>query len=285
MILLKTAAHLAAYFSSKKISQKNIGFVPTMGALHAGHRSLLQDAVANNPVTVCSIFVNPTQFNDPADFQKYPITIEKDIEMIESVGTGILFMPAVHEIYPNGIHTLPSFNLGRLEEIFEGKFRPGHFQGVCQVMSRLLSIVKPGNLYMGQKDYQQCLVISRLIEIMHEGVTMHTCPTVREPDGLAMSSRNVRLSPEARKKAVTISQVLQEIKQGIADTDLQTLINNGHTRLQHEGFRIDYLAAANAATLEPVDRQHDNTAIVALIAAFIDDVRLIDNMVITPSSV
>ena len=166
-----------------------------------------------------SIFINPTQFNDPTDFKKYPVTLEKDIVMLEAAGCDILFLPSVEEIYPDGTTTTMHYDLGYLETILEGHYRPGHFQGVCMVVHRLLDIVKPDNLYIGQKDYQQCMVIKRLIELigMKDLIQVNISPTLREPDGLAMSSRNMRLSDEERKNAVNIYQTLHFVKEQIAD--------------------------------------------------------------------
>src|SRR6186713_3613916 len=161
MILFKRAGDLAAWLAQQRKGGKTIGFVPTLGALHAGHISLIDISKRSAGVTVCSIFVNPTQFNDPNDFQKYPVTLEKDIYLLETAGTDVLFLPELSEVYPNGTKDLEHYDLGRLETIFEGKYRPGHFQGVCQVMRRLLDFVVPDDLFMGQKDYQQCMVVRR----------------------------------------------------------------------------------------------------------------------------
>src|SRR5690242_6983731 len=165
MIVFKKAADLSRHISLLKEENKTIGFVPTMGALHRGHLSLIEASKDQCDVTVCSIFVNPTQFNDPKDFEKYPITIEQDIKLLTQKDTDILFLPSVDEIYPDGVHHLAIYDLGALETVLEGKYRPNHFQGVCQVMDRLLHIVQAEKLFMGRKDYQQCLVVSRLIEI------------------------------------------------------------------------------------------------------------------------
>ena len=173
-----------------------------MGALHAGHISLLEQSKSETGLTVCSIFVNPTQFNDKKDFEKYPITIEEDIRKIESAGTDILFLPNASSVYPNGTDRLEQYQIGYLETILEGKFRPGHFQGVCQVMNRLLKIVLPHKLYMGQKDYQQSLVVNQLLKTMRTDTSLVVCPTHREPDGLAMSSRNMRLSEDGKTKCI-----------------------------------------------------------------------------------
>lgn len=280
MILFKQAASLQQYLQSIRQEGGSIGFVPTMGALHKGHLSLLQTAGEENSHVICSIFVNPTQFNDPADFEKYPITLEKDIEMLEQAGVDLLFLPSVLEIYPEGTRDLPTYDIGFLETILEGQYRPGHFQGVCQVMHRLLDIVQAENLYMGQKDYQQCMVVDRLLNLTGINTLLHTCATLREPDGLAMSSRNTRLSPSQRETAVTISAVLQSIQQSIQPGPLASLLESSKQKLELAGFKVDYIALANAHTLELKQHWDGKELLVALAAAYLGDVRLIDNMLI-----
>ncbi|HLI93830.1 MAG TPA: pantoate--beta-alanine ligase, partial [Puia sp.] len=166
MILFKRAADLTGWLEREKAAGRTVGFVPTMGALHAGHMSLITISKKATAITVCSIFVNPTQFNDALDYEKYPVTLEKDIAMLEQAGTDVLFLPGLAELYPAGIKALEHYDLGELDKVLEGRFRPGHFQGVCQVMSRLLQLVRPDRLFLGQKDYQQCLVIQRLLSLM-----------------------------------------------------------------------------------------------------------------------
>ncbi|GAO44479.1 pantoate--beta-alanine ligase [Flavihumibacter petaseus] len=280
MILLKRANALREYLSGKQANGNTIGFVPTMGALHQGHISLIQAARKGNSITVCSIFVNPTQFNDPSDFQRYPVTLEKDIQLLEKEGVDILFLPYVDEIYPDGLKNLPSYDLGYLETILEGKYRPGHFQGVCQVMHRLLTLVTCDDLYMGQKDYQQCMVVSKLLQLTGIKTRLHTCPTLREPDGLAMSSRNMRLSPETRHQAVCISTALQTIKNHIKPGDTAHHCREAEQFLQENGFKVDYVAIADAAELRLISQWDGNLPLVALAAAYLNDVRLIDNMLI-----
>lgn len=269
---------LAGYIISCKAAGKKTGFVPTMGALHPGHQSLLESSMLSTDLTVCSIFINPTQFNDPADFRRYPLTIEQDVYLLEQSGVDILFLPEVNEIYPNGTGQLPQYDLGNLEDILEGKYRPGHFQGVCQVMHRLLDVVQPNHLYMGQKDYQQCLVVKRLIQMIESNVVLHTCPTVRESDGLAMSSRNMRLTEQDRKKALAIHDVLKNIKENIRPGSLGKLITDGRMKLEQNDLVPDYLEIAHASSLQPVTNWDGNAPLIALAAAYIHEVRLIDNM-------
>ena len=282
MIIYKKPGELQDLLEKKKIEKHQIGFVPTMGALHAGHLSLVNEAKKQNKIVVCSIFVNPTQFNDPEDFKKYPITLEKDILMFEEAGCNVLFIPSVQDIYPNGVDHLKHYELGFLETVLEGKFRPGHFQGVCQVMHRLLEIVLPVDLYLGQKDYQQCMVIKKLIELigLNDRIKVNICPTLREDDGLAMSSRNTRLLPDDREKAATISAALRYIKENLKAGDAKKIKDEAKEMLLQKEFRIDYIEIADADTLELVENWNGKQKIVALAAAFLNGVRLIDNMVI-----
>jgi pantoate--beta-alanine ligase len=279
MIIFKKKADLQDYLSRQKVK---ISFVPTMGALHQGHLSLIESSTKENSITVSSIFVNPTQFNDPKDFEKYPVTIDKDILLLETAGCDILFLPPVSEIYPDGTDKKEHYDIGYLETILDGKYRPGHFQGVCQVVQRLLSIVEPDQLYLGQKDYQQCMVITRLIELMGKKdlIKVIICPTLREKDGLAMSSRNMRLSPEERAKAPAIYKALQYIKENIKPGDLQSLKSNAVTRLEEQGFKPDYIEIADSTTLELVNEWDGKKELVVLAAAFLNEVRLIDNFIL-----
>lgn len=282
MILYKKEADLRNYLDIQEKKDKKIGFVPTMGALHPGHAALITASKRDNPITVCSIFVNPSQFNDPKDFKKYPVTIENDILMLESSGCDILFLPSVAEIYPNGTMGHTHYDLGYLETILEGKYRPGHFQGVCMVMQRLLDIVKPDNLYLGQKDYQQCMIITKLIDLigMKDSIRVIICPTLREPDGLAMSSRNLRLNKAEREKAPAIYQALNFIKNNLQKGSLLQLVANTRTKLHEQGFKTDYIEIVNAANLQSVNDWDGKQKLVALAAAFLNEVRLIDNMVL-----
>jgi pantoate--beta-alanine ligase len=281
MILLKKAADLHKYLDIQRKTAMETGFVPTMGALHQGHISLIEEARLHNPLVVCSIFVNPAQFNDPADYRKYPSTIDRDIALLENAGCDLLFYPPVEEVYPDP-NQKTQYEPGYLETIMEGKYRPGHFQGVCKVMQRLLQLVNPDNLYLGQKDYQQCLVIKRLLELtgMKETVNLLISPTLRETDGLAMSSRNVRLDEEQRKKAAGIFQTLQMVKKQIMPGNLEPLKEKAMNQLRQMEFRPDYVEIADAGTLQPVKDWDRGQKLVVLAAAFLGDVRLIDNLLL-----
>jgi pantoate--beta-alanine ligase len=282
MILLRKATDLHKRVESQRKKGYTIGFVPTMGALHTGHISLIEQSKKASNSTVCSIFVNPTQFNDPADFEKYPVTIEKDIALLETAGCDVLFLPSVSEIYPDGVNAKRQYDLGFLETLLEGKFRPGHFQGVCMVVHRLLEIVLPDNLYLGQKDYQQCMVIKKLVELIQlpQPITVTVCPTLREPDGLAMSSRNTRLTPDEREKATAIFQSLRYIQLHLEKGDTAVLKKQALAILEKPGFRVDYLEIANANNLLPVHNWDGEQKLVLLAAAFLNKVRLIDNIIV-----
>ncbi len=280
MILLKTAIELQNWIVKQQEKTAKIGFIPTMGALHNGHISLITNCKTQNLLTVCSIFVNPTQFNDSSDFEKYPQTIESDILALEKAGTDLLFMPTQAQIYPNGTADLPVYELGNLENLLEGKYRPGHFQGVCQVVNRLLDLVQPDKLFLGQKDFQQCMVISKLLALKQSKTELVICPTLRESSGLAMSSRNMRLSEAGRQKAAIIYQVLRNIQTQLNDnTPLDLIIEAGKNLLLEVGFeKIDYLELAETQSLESISQWEPQMQGVLLIAAYLEGVRLIDNL-------
>ena len=280
MIIFKKGADISSFIREKSAAANLIGFVPTMGALHDGHISLVATSKIANGLTVSSIFVNPTQFNDKKDFDKYPSTIEKDIDMLEKAGCDALFLPGLTEIYPEGTKSEIHYDLGYLETILEGKYRPGHFQGVCQVVDRLLDIIQPDRLYLGQKDYQQCMVLKKMTADKHPKTEIIIAPTMRETDGLAMSSRNMRLNEQERKLAVKISETLAFIKKEITKGYLDGIKERAKQYLNAEGFKVDYVEIANAATLEIVENNDGKKQLVALIAAFVGEVRLIDNMLL-----
>lgn len=281
MKIFKKIAHIQAYLARENKKGYRIGFVPTMGALHEGHLSLLQECKNNCEVAVASIFVNPTQFNDKNDLEKYPRTIGSDMRSLLTADCDVLFYPDVEEIYPSS-DTLKTYNLNRLENLFEGAYRPGHFQGVCQVVDKLFTIVQPDAVFFGQKDYQQCMVIKRLIELtpsFHE-ITMNVVPTMREQSGLAMSSRNMRLTASQKLLAPTIYQLLLFLKQEVHPGTLTGLTSEATRRLQEKGFTVDYVGIADAVTLQPIEQWDGKKPLVALVAAFLGPVRLIDNLVI-----
>ena len=281
MIIIKEILQLQKTLARFKNNGKTVGFVPTMGALHNGHLSLIRESLSKDDITIVSIFVNPTQFNDSKDYEKYPVTLENDIRLLEATKTSILFLPSVHEIYPDGLAASLKYELGFLETILEGFYRPGHFQGVCGVVHRLLNIIHPTDIFMGQKDYQQCMVVSKLIELYHIPVNLDIIPTERESTGLAMSSRNMRLSENAKQKASNIHKALNFIKENLATNTLTQLKEQAAEILINAGFqKVDYIEICDAKTLIPVSEFDNKNRFVALAAAFIEDVRLIDNLVL-----
>jgi pantoate--beta-alanine ligase len=281
MILFKHSKDLQSYLDYTDQKNGFTGFVPTMGALHEGHLSLIAQSRLKTRITICSIFVNPVQFNNRDDFKKYPIAIEKDILLLEENGCDVLFMPVEKEIYPDTDSRIKHFELGYLEKILEGKFRPGHFQGVCTVMEKLLNIIDPSVLFLGQKDYQQCLVIKKLVGLMNKDIEIVICPILREPNGLAMSSRNLRLNDKEKDIAAELYKTLEQIKKNLAPGNFSYLKKEAIVKLELAGFTIDYLELTKRTNLEIVDDCNTDEKYIVLIAAFLNDVRLIDNLEVT----
>jgi len=280
MIIIKTIDGITSRLRKFRSIHSSIGFVPTMGALHKGHISLLQNCKQVCELAVSSIFINPTQFNNADDFKKYPVTLEQDIYTLEKNGCDVLFLPDTNEMYPD--RTIPNkhFDLGQLEIILEGKYRPGHLQGVCQAVKRLLEIVMPSHLFMGQKDYQQCMVIKKLLEIENLNTQLIICTTLREENGLAMSSRNIRLSEKQKEDAAEIYKTLRHVKQNIRYGSLLQLKKDAQDYLSGNNFKVEYVEIAEADNLNIVDEWDGVTRLVILAAAFIGDVRLIDNILL-----
>jgi len=265
----------------KQLENKSIGFVPTMGALHVGHLSLINASKNKTDVTICSIFVNPTQFNDKKDYDKYPIQIDKDLEMLLEAKCDVVFVPTVEEMYPNGTLEKTDVDLGFIGQTLDAEHRPGHFEGVLQVVKRLLDIVQPDRLFLGQKDYQQCMVLNRLIEHYQLPIQLVICDTLREADGLAMSSRNMRLNAAERASSVKLSQALFNIKDKIQLQSIPSLIQEQQELLTKDTLiHIEYLTVVNGKTLEPIDVYQKETPLTVLIAAKVGQIRLIDNVII-----
>ncbi len=257
----------------------SIGLVPTMGALHEGHLSLVTRSAEENDLTVCSIFVNPTQFNDPSDLARYPRPVESDIRKLTKTGCDLLFMPDAEEIYPE--EESWHMELGELERVMEGKFRPGHYQGVTQVVKKLFDLVAPDRAYFGQKDYQQFLVIGELVRQFSIPLELVCCPTQREADGLAMSSRNIHLSPEERKEAVLLSKALFLIRSLANEMSPAEARDKGLELLGSSPLiQVEYLEIAHADTLRPVTDWNEASRVIALVAVRIGQTRLIDNLFI-----
>ena len=282
MLILKKSKILSTYLLQQKGAGKTIGFVPTMGALHEGHLSLVEQSKKDNGLTVCSIFVNPTQFNDPSDLQKYPRPVEKDIEMLIGLDTDVLFLPEVDEMYPRSTTEKAYFNFGHLEEVMEGEYRPGHFTGVAQIVTKLLDITIPDRLYLGQKDYQQCAILSAMVLQQQRNTKVVVCPTVREAGGLAMSSRNMLLSEQDRRDALLIYQTLLEIKNNFRKHSVTAVKEWAIDNLSsNSNVQPEYFEIADAETLKPISGWDESDKIVACAAARVGAVRLIDNMIIS----
>jgi pantoate--beta-alanine ligase len=261
----------------EKYSSKNIGFVPTMGALHNGHISLVKRSVEENDVTVVSVFVNPTQFNDKADLERYPRTEEADKKLLEAAGCDIVFMPQVEEMYPE--EDTRVFNFGSIETVMEGKYRPGHFNGVAQIVSKLFYAVEPTRSYFGEKDFQQVAIIRDMVRQLNIPVEIIACPIIREESGLARSSRNELLSAEERKKAALISQVLSKSVNFAKEMSVEEVKNWVCEQFTHdEVFKMDYYDIVDGNSLQSVSSWEDSDYIVGCIAIYCGKIRLIDNI-------
>jgi len=281
MICITSIHDLRLLIAEEKRKSLSIGFVPTMGALHNGHISLIKQAKAENAICVSSIFVNPLQFNNIEDFNKYPIQHSKDIELMEQAGCDILFMPEVAEFYPS--QPKMTIDIGILDRILEGTHRPGHFSGVAIVVSKLFHVVSPDKAYFGQKDIQQVAVINQLVNELNFPVKIIACPIIREASGLAMSSRNMRLSEEGKKTAAHIFKALclieEQIKQNKESISAAQRIGKEYLN-QFEKIEVEYLEIVEGNTLETISDINSVSKIAVCIAAYVEGVRLIDNLVI-----
>lgn len=277
MRVFTTTREIQQYLSELHNNGKSTGFVATMGALHQGHLSLIEKAKNDNDVVICSIFVNPTQFNDPSDLEKYPRPIAHDTQMLEQAGCDILFNPEVNEMYADNEHW--HLDLGEIEHLLEGKFRPGHYQGVTQVVYKLFNIIKPTTAYFGQKDYQQFMVISKMVQLLNISVKLVMCPILREEDGLAMSSRNIHLTAEDRKHSLILSKTLNWVKENFNSNNIAGLQNKAAEAINAEdGVSLEYFELADGDNLHLATKDTKN--VVALVAARVGKTRLIDNVLI-----
>jgi pantoate--beta-alanine ligase len=269
---------LRAFLEQKKMLLKSVGFVPTMGALHNGHLALVKESCRDSDITVCSIYVNPAQFNNPDDLAKYPRTLTSDIEMLKSAGCDVLFCPSNEEIYPE--ESIITFDFGHLEHVLEGKFRPGHFSGVAKVVSKLFNIVQPERTYFGQKDFQQFKIIECLVRELKFNTQLRCVPIQREKDGLAMSSRNKRLTAEQRRIAIVFYEALQLAKQRLHEGISMALINLEIKEYceSKPGIQLEYLELADASNF--VITENVTSTAILLIAGYVGDVRLIDNLLL-----
>ncbi|HDP75890.1 MAG TPA: pantoate--beta-alanine ligase [Bacteroidales bacterium] len=276
-VVVEKISGLKTMLQGFRDERKSIGFVPTMGALHKGHVSLVERSVVENDITVVSIFVNPTQFNDKNDLKNYPRMPEKDVAMLEAAGVDVVFMPPESEIYPEPDTRV--FDFGMLDKVMEGKFRPGHFNGVAQVIIKLFDIVEPNRAYFGQKDYQQLAIIRAIVRMLGYGVEIVGCPIVRESDGLAMSSRNLLLTPEHRKSAPLIYQTLAEARNKTNELSVKEMIEWVVNSINSDpNLKVEYFELADADNLLPVENWDHPNGIIGCIAVWAGNIRLIDNM-------
>ena len=280
MQLITTKKALFEVVSNAKSAGKTIGFVPTMGALHNGHLTLVKRCVSENDLCFVSVFVNPTQFNDKNDLANYPRTLEADAELLASVGCEFVFAPNADEMYDAEEMQKPfEFDFGGLDQVMEGRFRPGHFNGVVQVVSKLFQLVQPTRAYFGEKDFQQLAIIRRMVTIMNFPVEIVGCPIVREESGLALSSRNALLTPEQRQLAVHISQVLKESCLFALETPVHELHDAVVAAVNaREGLEVEYFEIVDGKTLQPIEKWEETNDIVGCITVYCGKIRLIDNI-------
>lgn len=279
MLIFNKKSDLSAFLSPFINQNKSIGFVPTMGALHEGHLSLLKNALSENDITVMSIFVNPTQFNNAEDLDKYPRTLERDVQIMQALSNSIIvYAPEVEDIY-EGNTVSENFEYDGLENQMEGKHRPGHFDGVGTIVKRLFEIVQPNKAYFGEKDFQQLQIVKKLVSKYNIPVEVIGCPIHREPNGLAMSSRNERLSAFAKEKAAIIYQTLSDAKKLFQTNSAEeTILFVENEFKKHPEFQLEYFEIADEATLLPVSKKENDKNYRGFIAIFIENIRLIDNI-------
>ncbi len=277
MIVYRTKTDLTGHLISLQNEGKTIGLVPTMGALHQGHMSLVERARAENDFVVVTIFVNPTQFNDPSDLDHYPRTLDQDLELLRQLEADLVFVPSVKEMYPE--EETRTFDLGGLDKVMEGKHRPGHFNGVAQIVSKLFLLIRPHKAYFGQKDFQQLVVIRRLVDILDLNLTIVSCPIIRENDGLAMSSRNTRLSKEERKLAPFIYETLvqaSEKKEALSPSQMKEWVNLQFKK--QSALNLEYFEIVEDKGLTSIDAWGEEVNKVACLAVLLGELRLIDNL-------
>lgn len=279
MIIIKTVSELEAYVGRERNNGRSIGLVPTMGALHAGHLSLVERAVKENDDVIVSVFVNPTQFNNPTDLATYPRTEEEDCRLLAKAGVSVAFVPTVEEMYPSGAVRVKEFRLGTAAEVMEGKFRPGHFQGVAQIVCRLFELCRPTRAYFGEKDFQQIAVIRNMVESEGIDVDIVSCPIKRADDGLALSSRNALLTPEQRAIA---PEIYKALKAGV-EYSKDHGVKETHDKVvalvdANDGLETEYFEIVDARTLLPVEEWEESPEVVGCITVFCGKVRLIDNI-------
>lgn len=278
MKIFKQIEPLRAFLDDARRQGKSVGLVPTMGALHQGHIALIKASQAENEITVCTIFVNPTQFNNPDDLARYPRTLSKDTELLKEVHCDVLFCPETEELYPE--KSIIKIEFGHLDKVMEGRFRPGHFSGVGLVVAKLFNITQPDRAYFGQKDWQQFAIIRQLTEELKFNISLRSIPTLREEDGLAMSSRNLRLNAEERHRATLFYKALKItrdlLEKGEKIAEVKKTVSAFFE--QQPGIRLEYLEVADSKNLNLLENVDDSDRPIICIAGYVGDVRLIDNM-------
>lgn len=280
MKVIKSAVALARELNFERKNERSIGFVPTMGALHEGHISLVNHSTTDNQVTVVSIFVNPKQFGETKDLVTYPKPIEKDMEMLIEAGANYLFLPDYEDVYPDNLD-FPEIPLGKIETSLEGDSRPGHFQGVALVVKRFFDIIEPDYAYFGQKDFQQTVVVQRLIEHFNLNTKLVICPIIREKNGLAMSSRNIRMNDQDRANAGFLYQALVKLKESCHHIPLSQAISKTRKYLENlKDVHVEYLSAVNGYTMDEVERLEDAPYIAVVTVIQFGGIRMLDNIVI-----
>lgn len=283
MFIFRQSAQIQAYIAHLKESGTALGFIPTMGALHDGHMSLVEMAKKSGDKVICSIFVNPTQFDKAEDLEKYPRTETEDILLLEKHGCDIVFIPEVKEVYPEDYSHQPiEIQNPQIKAVLEGEFRPGHFDGMMQVVSRLLEIIPAHRIYMGQKDYQQQMIVREMMSALGIETELIMAPIKREEDGLAMSSRNRRIDPDLRSVATTLYETLKMAKDELQSCPVSEIIHTAEQKITEAGFELEYFRVVDGSDLSPVKNEKDADFIVALVAAWLGEVRLIDNMILKP---
>ncbi len=279
MITFEKIADIREYIAGMKSKGLSIGFVPTMGALHEGHLSLFREAKKENDIVVCSIFINPLQFNNKNDLVRYPRVIESDTDKLKSVDCDVLFHPSAEEMYPDPVHE--SFDFGDLDKVMEGKHRPGHFNGVAIVVKKLFEIIEPKRAYFGLKDYQQLLIVHKLTKDYHIPVEIIPCPIIREESGLAMSSRNELLSKSERKQAAIIHKTLKMVKIQLGFSTVSEIKEFVESSIaKYRNMKLEYFEIVDMYSLKPIKVWVESKNVIACIAVYVGEVRLIDNMIL-----
>jgi len=279
MKLFTTILEMQNYLHNQRVEGKSVGFVPTMGALHQGHLTLVNRSHKENDLTVCSIFVNPIQFNNREDLEKYPRTLNSDAKLLEAHGCDVLFAPEAAEMYPENETPFLDIEFGMLDKVMEGKFRPGHFRGVAIVVKRLFDIVQPSRAYFGKKDFQQLAIINHMVKSLSIPVEIIPCDTVREPDGLAMSSRNMRLTITERNLAPKIYEILLNVKNSVGKIPVPELREWAIKKIEEDpALKVEYFEIGDKDSLMPIERWNHEQQAMAFTAVFLGNVRLIDNI-------